>query len=327
MLFIFLLALLDIFLLIKLCLLTTFSLVGYLLIIAHLLTAIAMAYCFMVKLKKNYPKQNRAFLALLASYNFFVPGISIIGNCAIVFMLIKLQGRLARSVIQYLDVEPEIHLSATQYGVGGAAARLRTTQLPTNQRIAALLKISANNAKQNNVIITSLLTDSNEELRLLAFGLLEQQQKIISSEISKTFQFLKDASEPQEQAKAKKCLAFLYWELLYKKLIEPSLYEYCSQKVLEYANEALAVLNSDAMLWVLLGKIYNRSGQIADAKAALKRAHAMGAPASQIKPYLAEHFYLEHNYQAVFQLFASEPALANVPTVGAIAQFWNSSNE
>ncbi len=221
----------------------------------------------------------------------------------------------------YYEMETTFHQSS--FGEGGAYIQSQNPQVPVEQRIRALLALNTCIAKQKNTIMHNVLFDREDEIRLLAFGLLKVQEQQILNEIHLADKELKKTTDPIEIARLEKRLALGYWEMIFQDLAMEDLSAYAIEKALTYANSAVEHLNDDVGLWTLIGKIHLYQKQLNAAESAFKKAQHFGVAASQVVPYLAELAFYRKDYETVRQLLLSEPSLRTIPTFGSIYEFWN----
>ena len=283
---------------------------------------IITARCLLINSFKSINWQVYLFIFLLST---FVP---IFGMVIGLFVIIAIL-RLHTKSYKYAEVlDGSINLKTlkpihTKYGAGGAIINLMQTNAPTTNRVQALFVLGQNQFSYINKFMFALLSDNADEIRLLAFNILEQQESYITQDINR-FHLLLDKEEPNSKnhAKLEKSLALLYWEFIYRSLISHGLEESILSKALTYTLSALKILKEDLTLWALLGKIYIRLGEIKKAEAAFSHISSLEIPPYQILPYLAEIKYKLHDYQAVREYLKSNIFL-NIPLIAPVKRFWD----
>ena len=221
--------------------------------------------------------------------------------------------------------ESETIFAPTKFGEGGAISRLRSTKMSATKRIGALLAIDTCENRQRNKVIRDTLFDNEDEVRLLAFGLLEKQEKQITQQIRETKKRLDKEKNEYNRALNQKELAFCYWELVYQGLALDDLRNFAINMATELASDALKVLNDDIGLHLLFTKIYLATQDYSKAKEALEQTQALDAPYSKILPYLAELAYYKRDFNTLRSYLATDPDLLEIPTIGPVYQFWCSA--
>ena len=186
----------------------------------------------------------------------------------------------------------------------------------------ALIAISGRVTPFTNILMRELLPDEQDEIRLLAFSLLSEQENHLGEEISNSLKLISATSNKTLQARLQKNIGLLYWEIIYRQLLPGDLQNFILQEALQYTQQALQVLPQDAALQILLGKIYYRLGDVKASTAAFNHALELDASAAHVIPYLAEINYGKSDYMKLKRLFKDTPSLTELPIIGKVAQFW-----
>lgn len=215
------------------------------------------------------------------------------------------------------SVEREI-----QFSVGGTTAVLFDKNVPVHRRINALGTTAEMHHGAKNRILRELLPEQLDEIRLLAFQLLEGQEKKLSREIDFVTRLLKKFKKPAQQAYGNKLLAQLYYEFLYQDLLQAELRTVIIDKSLQYALSAVEELKSDPALWALIGKLYHAKKSYTLAEPAFSKAIYWHALPSHTQPFLAEAAFLKKDFNSVKNIFSHTPSLFDLYKVGRVAAFW-----
>ena len=77
------------------------------------------------------------------------------------------------------EITPHHHNPTSQYGVGGALARLNNLNLPEKLRTDALLAIGSAKSSASNQILQNELADPADEVRLLAFSMIDLSRNTV----------------------------------------------------------------------------------------------------------------------------------------------------
>lgn len=290
--------------------------------IIHFFVALLSLFPTIKILKLVYRVIPKLFVVLLFGFSFFMPVVGIIANCIMANMLYLFFNKNPKHQIRHVIFDHSIQPLKSMYGIGGLSLQLKSPDFPLAVRTRAFFALSNIKDSRTNVLVREILTDDQEELRLLAFGLLEQKEQALSQQINLILQHLKHTSDAVQKAQLEKCLAKWYWELVYQHLVEKDLMIITLEKSIKYAEAALKVLSNDETLWVLLGRIYQKLNDRELSQKAYSKAEELGAPAEHILPYLAEEYFQQHNFKKIAPLLLSKPILAFIPTVGPIVQFW-----
>jgi polysaccharide biosynthesis protein PelE len=190
------------------------------------------------------------------------------------------------------------------------------------EKINALTTINLETSSRANLINRALLSETADEIRLLAFSLLAKQENEINEQINHLLNKLKNTSNKIFAAKIHKHLALLYWKLIDFNLAQEDFVDFTINKSLAYANKALKEFPEDNALWVLLGKIYISQNDITKAYDALNRATRLHASDRKVLPYLAELSFKNKNYEEMKNYLFMNKSLHNIPALSPIINFW-----
>lgn len=273
---------------------------------------------------RNYNQATRCQFFLLV---FFIPILGIIGSFLMMRWLYLSQKRVHKNLIHDVALSFPSRQMRNKYGIGGLRISLQSPTFSLANRVSALKTLSTMAPDKINNIVRTILPDTVDELRLLAFYVLNKQERKIIPEINKALILLQREQSPEEKAKLEHWLAFEYWELVYRHLIEPSLINFMLQRALHYANSALKYFTNDPSLWFLLGRIHYREREFDEAIEAFAKAVAYGAAKNRIVPYLAEVYFYQRNFPAIKSLISSQPAASITQVNKVVVDFWSDANE
>lgn len=297
-----------------------------LLIVLHTLLCAASALLMQRMLPPNCREPQLAVVVLFFALAFFIPMVGGIALWLIIFAILRWPALAERQNFQALN-PPEFTLQGDQinvrFGVGGVRARLADHQASSESRLEALLAIKAMPQRLSSSILRSLLDDPEEDLRLLAYGMLDSEEKNINEQINQALNEYRNA-EGQKAGIARR-LAFLYWELVYQNLVMGDVRSYALGEARQYADEALAAYPQDAGVWVLEGKILGAREDWDGAHAAFLRGQHLGYPSARLTPYLAEHAFRQRQFDQVKSLLQSMDTLTIADIMHPVISFWTTN--
>lgn len=271
-------------------------------------------------------KQNRSgLLTLFFCFAFFVP---LFGAAAILITMIyfkKFEYVGERDEFSSVPLPPFMQEAtgiAAGMGEGGAWTRLRTTGLPRDERLKALMAVGTGSGYNTSNFLQLATGDSDDEIRLLAFNLCERHEQKINQTITAALVGLKGASNPAEQADFCRTLAFSYWELVYNSLSQDELRTFFIEQSFKYVRQSQELGGNDPSLLILLGKIHLIRHENDKADEAIRHALKSGASLSQVIPYLAELAFLKRDFASVKSFLAQDTTLRLKPGIGPVARFW-----
>ncbi|VVE11449.1 membrane protein [Pandoraea communis] len=214
-------------------------------------------------------------------------------------------------------------VSRVTHGAGARLrARLRNMQGASEDRVAALVSVQALPSRATGEIMRDLLADPVEEIRLLAYGIIDGAEKQIMQRISDARTQRDQATSADDRADGSRRLAELYWELIYQNLVRGEVYRFTMERVESFAHEALAHRENDAAMWYLLGRCALLRRDPEQAQQYLRLAESHHFPADRLVPWLAEVAFLKHQYGRVGQMLAGLGNGAAPPTLRPVTRFW-----
>ena len=205
---------------------------------------------------------------------------------------------------------------------GGVTAILRNPRIPAAQRLRALAGLQHVPGRIACPLLRDLLGDDCEDLRLLAYGMLEHREKAVNDDIVAEQRRLAAARTGTERALAHRRLAGLYWELIYQELAQGDLRRHAAQAGLGHACEALALQPDVAGLHLRRGQFLNVLDETEDARKAFEAAFSAGIPSHRVLPLLAEHAFRRRDFNSVRALLAPLEAWHGMTRVRKVASFW-----
>lgn len=226
--------------------------------------------------------------------------------------------------------EPEFAanlIGTVSYGRGARLkAELQNSEAGTSFRMTALLAMQTMPARTVSPLLQGMLADPLDDIRLLAYGILDNREKALTQKILverpkldvKQFPALSDA----ERAEANRTLAQLYSELIYENLVTGDVYRNAAEQADGFAAAALEHNANDAALWRLRGRLAIARGDLDGAEDMLQRAIDCGFPRDRMLPYLAEVAYLRRDFAHVRALLSEMDSRATTPTLSSVLDFW-----
>lgn len=218
------------------------------------------------------------------------------------------------------------HLISRVTHGGGARlrAQLGNTRAPLPERMTALVAMQSMPARTSSPVLRDLLADSADDVRLLAYGMLDGAEKQLTQKILLELPRLEAAQDDRERGEINKRLADLYWELIYQNLVQGDVYRYTADQVERHARAALEVDADQAGLWYMRGRLALTRDEPAQARGWLQRAEALGFARERTLPLLAEAAYLERDYAAVRAILLSFDSPSPLPLVRPLLRYWQS---
>ncbi len=252
-----------------------------------------------------YRRPQRWVIVLVFGVSFFVPllgiGAILIGVAAGRFFPQLLKPRVFESV-----ANPEYTMDqneALQRPRGAAArARVLNPSASTAMRLESLVALGNSNTVAMGSLLRDLLTDPVDDVRLLAYGLLEQREKDISHRLASERRLLEVAQGMDERETVSRLcgrVAHLYWELVYQGLAQGDTARYALEQTLIHAERSLREQTTDGPTWLLIARVRLRRHEWDPADGALNEALKWNVPRRTALPYLAQLRFSQRRYAEV----------------------------
>lgn len=298
------------------------DLVAYML--AHALACGLLSIVLLQFLPARYRGQPIITSVFLFTLQFAVPFIGSLGVAVGILLALYLP-RSAREVPwQEIDI-PELPFRPIDmdlqvvYSQGGLRQVLREASDP-DKRLKALMATRQMGDREAIDILREALKDKVDDVRLLAYSMLEQKEKTLAQRAGRLQQEMRSASD-LEGFVLQRRLAQVWWEMAYLGLAQGGLRIY-------YLNNARELLlrivarRSQHNDWRLLGRVELALGHIDPSEQAFKSALESGAPDDLILPYLAELAYLRRDFDQVRAYLAGCPPEKIHPANRPVIEAW-----
>ena len=302
-----------------------YNLLGFLLV--HGLASLCLAAIVSAALPPRLRKPPAAVITLLFGFAFFIPLLGLLGQVVAVLVarfLPRVVPELPYAEIPPIEFEfpPREIRERTRYGQGGLTSRLRDVGVPKETRFKSLLALQGMPPRIANPLLQDMLGDPADEVRLVAYGILDNQEKLINQHIHVELNKLREADTTELQLIALRRLAELYWELVYGRLVHGDVREHALTQTDHYLDQAMQIAPDDPGLWFLKGKLllYRRDPA---AEAAFHRAVGNGLEESRVLSYLGQIAFERRDYAEVRRIFGSLSESQYSPRVKQAVRYWS----
>ncbi|MDP3701227.1 MAG: hypothetical protein Q8R72_10015 [Hylemonella sp.] len=292
---------------------------------AHAALSLVIAAGCLPLVPTHLRSQRALTLLLLFNFAFIAP---LVGPACIVLITRRSlrhaqqqshQAHPTSVALPEYDVQASDHVRSSQ---GSIRSRLEP-QVPGPIRMQALLTLQAVPGRVANPILEDLLGDETDDVRLLAFGMLDSEEKHISRDIQRERAQLDTELTVEQRFDCLRHLAGLHWELIYACLAQGELRRHILHQARDYLEAALAlgIPPSPGML-LLQGRILLAQQDIEGADEVLSRAQAQGLPPACVIPYLAEVDFLRRRFDRVHAHLAQLAHLNTTAGTTAVVNLW-----
>lgn len=306
------------------------ALVSYLLV--HALACLMLSLFLLPLLSGEQAKPRLPVLALMAAFSYAIPVAGFVGVLLGVVVL-----RIYRSPATQGDFEslqlPEFDLHQRRQGnfrQAGLRSFLGNSHAPMQTRMRAMVALQYVSGRIASPLLRTVLSDPSEDLRLLAYGMLDTLEKRINRTIDIEMDALRTARRdegeqtpgPQTIESAHR-LSDLYWELVYQELVQGDLRDYAIRESLRYCELVLQHSPDNAQLNLRQGRLLHEIDRPDEAAAAYVRARDLGLPATRVLPYQAELCFDRRDFAQARALLQELSQWNALPRLRPIVDYWS----
>lgn len=293
---------------------------------AHLTAAAVVAASTYLMMPRRYRQPRVPVFFLMLGFAFIAPVIGALGLLFIARAALRLEGGYEQFAVPVLVVLPEYDVQSKEThrsGQGAIRSRLGE-EVPAHIRMQSLLTLQAVPNRVSNPILESLLGDTTDDVRLVAFGMLDSEEKKLSIHIQREQAALADSQTAEQKYSCYRRLAELHWELVYASLAQGALRLHMLAQAREFIESALALnVDTDSGILFLKGRILLAQNDPDRAEAAINAALALGQSKTSALPYLAEMAFTRRDFQRVKALMGELSQLNLASKTRAIEDFWS----
>ncbi|TAN73698.1 MAG: hypothetical protein EPN14_09685 [Gallionella sp.] len=296
-------------------------------LLLHGLASLALALSAWHYLPAYYRATRRLTLWLLFNFSFFVPVLGPVGLIVAALVSVYWPHLIAYRPfgnVSLPEFDLSLHHASPQFGQGGIKSRLANTVIPTDRRLQALLSLGDVPAHIASPMLHDMLDDSTDDVRLVAYGILDAKEKQINAKIHDELKTLAGTGDDALRLVSLRHLAELYWEHVYSGLAKGDLRLHALETATGYLARALELAPRNPGLWFLKGRLLREQQQPDAALAALDRAVACGLPEERALPYLAELAFERRDYAAVRAMLDKIASTQITQKMQTVIRFWAS---
>jgi hypothetical protein len=276
-------------------------------------------------LPRRYQQPRWAVWLLMADFAFVAPVLGAVGLLLLVHSSLRRTEERARRAVPVGLELPEYDVAARDVkraGQGAIRARL-VANVPNATRMQSLLMLQAVPKSVANPILDQLLGDGTDDVRLLAFGMLESEEKALSVHIHRERKTLEGQLTPRQRFDCLSSLAWLHWEMIYASLAQGELRKHILGEALRYADAAIAEAEQpNASIIFLRARILLARDDLDAAQAGIAAAVELGQPESATLPYLAEIAFRRRQFPQVRALLGKLGSQYVTARTQAVVDLW-----
>jgi len=270
-------------------------------IVCHVLTALVFPW-FLWQFMPHKLHQSALILSLLFLFCLFVPLVSGVGlfiSLALGVYFAKPIDEDITDVVQDVTMtDKELQHAANQVEQSRNVLAILETSEQENQRIQAVLSTRFMLDKDAIPILRIALLDPLDEVRLLAYSMLDKKEKSLGKTIKAQLQEVDDTLS-KSQAVVHRRLAEAYWELSYLGLVQGQAKTQILKRAFAAIEQVTQIEFNNAESFFLKGRIALNMGLNPVAEVSFQRAIELGVPRYRVASYQAELAFVQHQYEQV----------------------------
>ena len=299
----------------------------------HAVASTLVTWLAWVLLPSNFKKPFLPVCALLWAFAFFIPVLGVIA----ILVVVQIAQRFPRILRteRYVTVRmPEfsgVQREATERSdlrAGDARRILKDSAQPLETRLRVLVALQSMQPKAAVPLLIGLLSDPSEDIRLLAYSMVDSWEKDLVQKIQKANAELDVARQSGSNIRvvnALRRLAELHWTQADTGLARGDLRRYALEHAQRYCEQVQALDTRAPGIWALYARILIELGQLDAAVQAVNMAHRLRLPLAETFLLMAQIAYAQGNYAAVRRYANMLPDDGLLPSsVLRSAAFWRS---
>jgi polysaccharide biosynthesis protein PelE len=292
----------------------------------HMAGSTAGAAHMTVEVPHRYRRRRWLTFFFFFSICLFIPSLGVAGLLLAVWPGIALERHQKQDPYRRVGV-PELPFKPLNvqkqpiYGQAGMISVLRHAQDP-ERRIKALIATRQMTSQEAIPVLKEALRDPVDDVRLLAYSMLDAKEEEINASIRKLLERLEDKN-PAQLPKLHERISNCYWELAYLGLAQGEVLRHALARSLEHLEQALQAGADEPTLHIQRGRLLMHQQRWDAAARAFDSAVAQGIPAIGVTPYLAEIAFEKRDFnQVAVYMHKLGPSVRRSERLAAVAAYW-----
>ncbi|MDP3136577.1 MAG: hypothetical protein Q8N17_09640 [Burkholderiaceae bacterium] len=270
-------------------------------------------------------------MGLLFSIGFFIPGLGVLATVIVINVATRFPKAITSE--RYVEIaEPQFTSTEkekppqTEIRVGYARRILRDPRQSVDTKLRVLIALQGMRPKVAIPLLQGLLGDPAEDIRLLAYSMMESWEKDITQRLQTAQVQLSAARELKEKTQtvnAHRRVAELYWEQVDTGLVRGDLRQYSLLQAKRHCEAALHLDANAGGVWLLFSAVLTELKETAAAHRTLLLARKSGIPDLVVLPMLARLAYDEGRYDEVAVWMKRTGRLGQMPlALRQVVRYW-----
>jgi tetratricopeptide (TPR) repeat protein len=277
-------------------------------------------------------------IGLVFCMAFFAPAVGVIA----LLLVVHVASRFPKAVNtdRYVEIDTPQYVANekdqaanSDLRAGYARRILASTEESVDTKLRVLLAVQDMRPKVAIPMLQGLLGDPAEDIRLLAYSMMDAWEKDITRRLQSAQTQLDALPVSKETGdhgnkralnfNAHRRLAELYWEQVDTKLARGDLRQFALQNAKRHCESALEIQPSAAGVWLLFGEVLSELQMGEVASRALRAARAAGADSVKVNQLSARLAFERGEYDKVREHMNRVNKSARVPySLKQVSRFW-----
>lgn len=297
----------------------------------HGLASAVSAWLAWSSLPPQYRQPRWSSYGLLLCFGFFIPVLGVFATVAVVQVarrfprILRTERFVTVGMPEFSSVQ-QSHVERSDLRASDARRILKDHELPLDTRLRVLVALQSMRPKAAVPLLQGLLADPSEDIRLLAYSMVDAWEKDLTEQIQRARDSLREAREGDDRAplvNALRRLAELHWMQVDTGLARGDLRRYALAQTQVLCED---VLGLDAYLpgiWQLYARVLIEMDQLTAAARALKLARRVRMPQQVVWPLMAQIAWLRRDLAGVRKYMSRMPEDDQLAHgLRGVADFW-----
>lgn len=268
---------------------------------------------------------------LLYGLAFFIPVLGVVTMAVAAQLASRFPKALyverysAMHMPQFLEVQHEAP-GRSDLRASDARRVLGDPTQPLDDRLRVLVALQHMRPKAVVPLMRSLLADPADDVRLLAYTMLDTWEKELTLQVRQTLLDLEAARQAEDTAaiaSALRRLAELHWQQADSGLARGDLRTFALERAKEYCEQTLQADSFSPGVWQLYANVLIALNSLGAASRALELARKVRLPEREVWPLMAQVAYEKRDYITVRKLMRRMGEPSQLPAgLRGVAAFW-----
>lgn len=294
-------------------------------VVLHALASILWALALLPRIPPRFVYSRKFVLAFIFACCYAIPVLGFVATVAAFPILIRFRNETRYAPFESLqlpDFDPQQSLR-DEVRSTGLRALLLNAKVPVAARVRAMATLQSISGRTATPILRAVLRDPNEELRLLAYGMLNRFENRIGRAITAQSNVL-DAAEPgsRRALRSARNLSDLYWELAASGLAQEDLRVHAMGESLAYCEQVLQRRPDDGLMQLRRARLLHEVGNVNGAEGGYGFARALNVPELRVLPQQARLYFKQRNFARVRVLMHELHPWRAIPRLRRVIDYW-----